>query len=188
MISSKIHEKRSLNIFIIFQCINFFFLLNVALVNFSVIQVFTQGKLIPSGRVYPLLARLIPSGQTRPLKPGNKTLHILKLAECGLAMSPQDRQTGQGTDPICAFQLGWGGGGGGRSRLKFLSGAGTFAIVPPQDCELKMLWLPHIAESIEGLLQFSQTQNLAEVESFRQEEREQGGGISWSKTKQLLKP
>ena len=67
--------------------------------NFSVIQVFTQGKLIPSGRVYPLLARLIPSGQTRPLKPGNKTLHILKLAECGLAMSPQDRQTGQGTDP-----------------------------------------------------------------------------------------
>ena len=47
---------------------------------FSVIQLFTPGKLIPSGQVYPLLARLIPSGQTRSLRPGNRTLYSLQTS------------------------------------------------------------------------------------------------------------
>ena len=47
---------------------------------FSVIQLFTPGKLIPSGQVYPFLARLIPSGQTRSLRSGNRTLYSLQTS------------------------------------------------------------------------------------------------------------
>ena len=52
-------------------------------------------------------------------------------------------------------------------------GAGTIAIVLFQDCELKNAGTAgRTAESIEGPFHLSQTQNLAEVESVRQEERD----------------
>ena len=69
---------------------------------------FTPGSSSPQARCISLrpglspLARFVPSNQVT----GNSI--VVKLAERGLAMSPQDKQARQGTDPICAVQLGWG--------------------------------------------------------------------------------